>query len=51
MTAKSLLDLTHEWFDAFECLRLKMIKIFFFFRNFIDRKNLTKIFVLVDVAD
>ena len=24
---------------------------FFFFRNFIDRKNLTKIFILIDVVD
>ena len=24
---------------------------FLFFRNFIDRKNLTKIFILIDVAD
>ena len=32
-------------------INMNYIKKFLFFRNFIDRKNLTKFFILIDVAD
>ena len=30
---------------------MNYVKFFLFFRNFIDRKNLTKFFILIDVVD
>ena len=32
-------------------INMNYVKFFFFFRNFIDRKNLTKFFILIDMAD
>ena len=32
-------------------INIDYVELFLFFRNFIDRKNLTKIFILIDVAD
>ena len=30
---------------------MNYVKNFHFFRNFIDKKNLTKFFILIDMAD
>ena len=32
-------------------INMNYIEFFLFFRNFIDRKNLTKFFILIDVVD
>ena len=32
-------------------INMNYVKFFLFFRNFIDRKNLTKFFILIDMAD
>ena len=32
-------------------INMNYVEFFSFFRNFIDRKNLTKFFILVDVVD
>ena len=32
-------------------ININYVNFFIFFRNFIDRKNLTKFFILIDVAD
>ena len=32
-------------------INMNYVKNFLFFRNFIDRKNLTKFFILIDMAD
>ena len=31
-------------------INMNYVKFFLFFRNFIDRKNLTKFFILIDMA-
>ena len=32
-------------------INMNYVEFFSFFRNFIDRKNLTKFFILIDVTD
>ena len=32
-------------------ININYVNFFIFFRNFIDRKNLIKFFILIDVAD
>ena len=32
-------------------INMNYVRFFFFSRNFIDRKNLTKFFILIDVAN